>query len=243
MRAAWLVIGLAWAACADAETLYRLPWADGFRFMFTQAPGGRVTTHFTKARLHAVDIAMPEGVPIVAARDGVVEAVAEHHDPAAGDGPLTYEGNFVRVRHPDGTAAIYAHLKYRGVAVAMGDTVETGQLLGYSGASGDVEEPHLHFAVIRTEKNSALWQEEISVPVKFYVGVPPVAFSPRAALIVTSNYSGIAKVPWAASEAPLSRGWRTLEPGEEPRAWGQLAVWLAAGVAGLAWYWKFFASK
>ena len=53
MRAAWLVIGLAWAACADAETLYRLPWADGFRFMFTQAPGGRVTTHFTKARLHA----------------------------------------------------------------------------------------------------------------------------------------------------------------------------------------------
>jgi murein DD-endopeptidase MepM/ murein hydrolase activator NlpD len=139
---------------------------------------------------------------------------------------------------------VNTHLKYRGVAVALDDTVETGQLLGYSGASGDVEEPHLHFAAVRTVKNSAGWQEEISVPVKFYVGVPPVAFSPRAGLIVTANYSGNAEVPWAPSEAPLSRGWRpTLEPGEESRAWSQLALWLAAGVAGLAWYWKFFASK
>ncbi len=243
MRAAWLVIGLAWWACAGAETLYRVPWADGLRFMFTQAPGGRITTHFTKATLHAVDISMPEGIPIVAARGGVVEAAAAHHDPAADDEPLTYEGNFVRVRHPDATAAIYAHLKYRGVAVAVGEAVETGQLLGYSGASGDVEEPHLHFAVIRTEKNSAGWHEEISVPVKFFVGAPPVAFSPRAALIVTANYSGIAQVPRAPSETPNSRVWRpTLEPGEEPRAWIQLAAWLAAGVAGLAWYWKLFGS-
>lgn len=235
------MIGLAWWAGAGAETLYRVPWSDGLRFMFTQAPGGRVTTHFTKAMLHAVDIAMPEGVPIVAARGGVVEAVAAHHDPAADDEPLTYEGNFVRVRHPDGTAAIYAHLKHRGVAVAVGEAVASGQLLGYSGASGDVEEPHLHFAVIRTERNSAGWQEEISVPVTFYVGVPPLAFSPRAALIVTANYSGVAEAPRAPSETPPSRLWRpTLGPGEESRAWAQLALWLAAGVAGLAWYWKVF---
>lgn len=235
------MIGLAWWAGAGAETLYRVPWSDGLRFMFTQAPGGRVTTHFTKAMLHAVDIAMPEGVPIVAARGGVVEAVAAHHDPAADDEPLTYEGNFVRVRHPDGTAAIYAHLKHLGVAVAVGEAVASGQLLGYSGASGDVEEPHLHFAVIRTERNSAGWQEEISVPVTFYVGVPPLAFSPRAALIVTANYSGVAEAPRAPSETPPSRLWRpTLGPGEESRAWAQLALWLAAGVAGLAWYWKVF---
>lgn len=235
------MIGLAWWAGAGAETLYRVPWSDGLRFMFTQAPGGRVTTHFTKATLHAVDIAMPEGVPIVAARGGLIEALAAHHDPAADDEPLTYEGNFVRVRHPDGTAAIYAHLKHRGVAVAVGEAVASGQLLGYSGASGDVEEPHLHFAVIRTERNSAGWQEEISVPVTFYVGVPPLAFSPRAALIVTANYSGVAEAPRAPSETPPSRLWRpTLGPGEESRAWAQLALWLAAGVAGLAWYWKVF---
>ena len=241
MRAAWLLIALTWGACAVAETLYRLPWADGRSFIFTQAPGGRITTHFTKATLHAVDIFMPEGVPIVAARGGIVEALAAHHDPAADDEPLTYEGNFVRVRHADGTAAIYAHLKYQGVAVAVGDTVQPGQLLGYSGASGDVEEPHLHFAVIRTEKNSAGWQEEISVPVKFYVGVPPVAFSPRAALIVKADYSAIAEAPRAPSETrlfPFNRP--TLKPGEERRAWGTLALWLAAGIAGFAWYWQLF---
>jgi murein DD-endopeptidase MepM/ murein hydrolase activator NlpD len=240
MRIAWLAIGFVWAASVGAETLYRLPWADGLSFMFTQVPGGRITSHFTKATLHAVDIAMPDGIPIVAARGGVVEAVEAHHGASPEEEPLTYEGNFVRVHHVDGTAAIYAHLKYRGVAVAVGERVGLGQLLGYSGATGDVEEPHLHFAVTRMEKNSSGWHEEVSVPVKFYIGVPPVAFSPRAALRATANYSGIADVPRAPSETPLfSRQRSELEPGEEPRAWGLLALWLACGVAALAWFYKF----
>jgi murein DD-endopeptidase MepM/ murein hydrolase activator NlpD len=240
MRVACLAIGFLWAASTGAEVLYRLPWADGLSFMFTQVPGGRITSHFTKATLHAVDIAMPEGIPIVAARAGVVEAVEAHHGASSDEEPLTYDGNFVRVRHVDGSAGIYAHLKYRGVAVAVGEKVGAGQLLGYSGATGDVEEPHLHFAVTRMEKNSSGWQEVVSVPVKFYVGVPPVPFSPRAALRATANYSGIAEVPRAPSETPLfSRQRSELEPGEEPRAWGLLALWLACGVAALAWFYKF----
>lgn len=240
MRLACLAIGFVWAASAGAEILYRVPWADGLSFMFTQVPGGRITSHFTKATLHAVDIAMPEGVPIVAAREGWVESVEAHHGATPEEEPLTYEGNFVRVRHVDGSAAIYAHLKYRGVTVAVGDSVGVGQILGYSGATGDVERPHLHFVVTRMEKNSSGWQEELSVPVKFHVGVPPVAFSPRAALRVTANYSGIADVPRAPSETPLFPWKRpALGPGEEPGAWGLLALWLASGVGGLAWFWKF----
>src|SRR5687767_11106009 len=154
MRAACLAIALAWAASAGAEILYRVPWADGLSFMFTQVPGGRITSHFTKATLHAVDIAMPEGVPIVAAREGYVEAVQAQHGATSNEEPLTYEGNFVRVRHVDGSAAIYAHLKYRGITVALGERVSAGQILGYSGATGDVEKPHLHFVLTRMEKNS-----------------------------------------------------------------------------------------
>jgi murein DD-endopeptidase MepM/ murein hydrolase activator NlpD len=233
-------MGLVWCACAGAETLYRLPWPDGLSFTFTQAPGGRITTHFTKATLHAVDIAMPEGTPIVAAREGVVEAIEARHGASAEEEPLTYEGNFVRLRHADNTAAIYAHLKYRGVAVALGEKVEPGKIIGYSGGSGDVQAPHLHFAVIRIQKNSAGWQEEVSVPVKFYVGMPPVAFAPRTAVRVTANYSGIAETPRAPSEARLLPWKRpSLEPGEEPVAWGVLALWLACGVAALAWFWRF----
>jgi murein DD-endopeptidase MepM/ murein hydrolase activator NlpD len=240
MRLACLAIGFVWAASAGAEILYRVPWADGLSFMFTQVPGGRITSHFTKATLHAVDIARPEGVPIVAAREGFVEALQAQHGATSNEEPLTYEGNFVRVRHVDGSAAIYAHLKHRGITVAVGESVGVGQLLGYSGATGDVEEPHLHFAVTRVQKNSSGWEEEVSLPVKFYIGVPPVAFSPRAALRVTANYSGPADAPRLSSETPLFPWKRpALEPGDEARAWGLLALWLACGVAALAWFWKF----
>ena len=179
MRVTCVAIALLWAAAAGAEeVLYRLPWSEGLSFMFTQVSDGRITTHITKATLHAVDIAMPEGIAVLAARGGVVEAVEAHHGAGGDDGPLTYEGNFVRVRHADGTAATYAHLKYQGVAVAAGERVEAGQLLGYSGASGDVVEPHLHFVVTRMQENSSGWREEVSIPVKFYVGAPAVAFAP-----------------------------------------------------------------
>jgi murein DD-endopeptidase MepM/ murein hydrolase activator NlpD len=241
MRAACLALGLLWVASAAAEVLYRLPWGDGLSFMFTQVPGGRVTTHFTKATLHAVDISMPEGMPVVAARDGVVDTVYMHQGPS--DEALTYEGNFIRVRHVDGTAAIYAHLKHGGVAVAAGDKIAAGQLLGYSGGSGDVDAPHLHFAVTRTEKNSSGWMEEVSLPVRFYIGVPPVAFSPRPALRVTANYSGPADTPRAPSETRMF-AWEppALKPGEEAGAWWRLALWLSCGIAAIFWFWKFSSS-
>jgi murein DD-endopeptidase MepM/ murein hydrolase activator NlpD len=241
MRVACLAIGLLWSVAAGAEALYRLPWGDGLSFMFTQVPGGRITTHFTKATLYALDIAMPEGMPVVAAREGVVEALDADHGPD--DEPLTYEGNFVRVRHADGTAATYAHLRYRSVLVSPGDTVSSGQLLAHSGASGDVDDAHLHFVVTRTQRNSAGWAEEVSMPVRFQVGVPPVVFSPRAALRVTANYSGRAEMPRAPSETPMFGFKRpALEPGEEGGAWARLALWFAFGIAALAWFWKFSSS-
>lgn len=240
MRLAWLAIGAAWAATAGADVLYRLPWADGRSFMFIQAPGGRVTTHFTKATLHAVDIAMPEGTPVVAAREGVVEALAAHHAAHPEEEPLTHDGNFVRVRHADGSLATYAHLGHRRIVVAVGDTVARGQLVGYSGASGDVEAPHLHFAVTTRMTNSAGWEEELSLPLTFYVGEPPMKFPPRAALRVAADYSAGAQFPRAASELPLL-SWRPAAPapGEERAAWTVLALWLGFGIAAFAWFANF----
>lgn len=237
MKVAFVAIGLIWATAAGAEVFYRLPWADGLSFTFTQVSGA---SHFTKATRHAVDIAMPEGVPIVAARGGVAESVEARYGASLEEEPLTYEGNFVRVRHADGTAATYAHLRYRGTVVAVGAPVEAGQLLGYSGASGDVEVPQLRFVVTRTEKNSAGWREEISLPVKFYVGLPPVAFAPRTLLRVTAHYSGVAEAPRMPTESRLLPWKRpALEPGEEAGAWALLALWLVSGVAALAWFWRF----
>jgi len=237
---ACLALGIAWAASAGAETPYRLPWADGRSFMFTQAPGGRISTHVATAMLHAIDIAMPVGVPIVAARSGIVEALEDHHGASAEDEPLTYEGNFVRVRHADGTAATYAHLAHRGITVAVDDEVDAGQLLGYSGASGDVQQPHLHFALTRGIRNSAGWEEDISLPVTFYVGAPPTLFAPRAGQQVSAEYARAAEPARAPSEErPLPLKRPALQPGEEAGAWLRLALWLASGAVAFAAYWKF----
>jgi len=241
MRLACLAIGLVWAAATAAEALYRLPWPEGLSFMFTQVSDGRITSHFTKATLHAVDIAMPEGIPVLAARAGVVEALEMRHGASPEEDPLSYEGNFVRVRHVDGTAAIYAHLRHAGVAVRVGEGVEPGQLLGYSGSTGDVLEPHLHFAVTRVQTDSAGLREDVSLPMKFYVGEPPLAFAPRAALRVTANYSGAAEVPRTPSESQPLTPWKppALGPDEEARAWWLAAAWLAWGIVALAGFWRF----
>ena len=242
MRATCVAIALLWSVAAGAEeVLYRLPWSEGLSFMFTQVSDGRITTHITKATLHAVDIAMPEGIAVLAARAGIVEALEAHLGTGGDDGPLTYEGNFVRVRHADGTAATYAHLKYQGIAVAVGERIGVAQLLGYSGASGDVVAPHLHFVVTRTQENSAGWREEVSIPVKFHVGVPPIVLAPRAALIVTANYSRAAELPRLPSEVVAYAPWKrpVLEASDEAGAWIRLALWLACGVAAMTWFWRF----
>jgi murein DD-endopeptidase MepM/ murein hydrolase activator NlpD len=241
MRVAFVAIAFVWASAAGAEVFYRLPWPDGLSFMFTQASGGRITTHFTKATLHAVDVAMPEGVPVLAARAGTVEAAPAHHGADPDEEPLTYEGNFVRVRHADGSAATYAHLRYQGVAVTPGETIEVAQLLGYSGATGDVIQPHLHFVVTRTQLNASGWREELSVPATFYVGIPAIPFAPRAAMIATANYSREATPPYLPSDGGphLLRKRAVLEAADETRAWGLLAVWIACGIAGMAGFWAF----
>ena len=232
MRFAGLAIGLLCAAAASAEEPYRLPWPEGLSFMFTQVSDGRVTTHFTQATLHAVDIAMPVGVPVLAARAGVVEAVEMRQGANAEEDPLSYEGNLVRVRHGDGTVAIYAHLRHASAAVTVGQTVAPAQLLAYSGATGDVVEPHLHFAVLR---------EDASIPIKFYVGAPPVVFSARAALRVTANYSGPVNAPRTPREAEPLVPWRptSLESGDGEQGWRLLAVWFACGMVALVLFWKF----
>lgn len=211
--------------------------------MITQAPGGWITTHVLKSNRYAVDIAMPEGTPVLAARQGVVEQTEWRSGGGAETDTLTDSGNYVLVRHQDGTRALYAHLRYAGVVVVRGEAVAAGSLLGYSGTTGFSSGPHLHFGVARVEP-AAGGPVEVSVPVRFSIGVPPLAFAPRAAITVTANYSSAAELPRAPSERRLV-AWvpRVLRPEELPWAWLALALWVAAGVAGMAWFWRFSNSK
>lgn len=218
-----------------AEATYRVPWADNLTFTISQAPGDAVTTHIAARTREAVDFGMPEGTSVHAARSGLVIETEARFGATKDEDAVTHEGNFVRVRHEDGTIATYGHLKHRGVAVAPGEKVQAGALLGYSGATGDTNGAQLHFAVSRFEGGY-----EVAVPVRFYVGSPPIAFVPQRSLVVTANYKGPAVYPRAASDYRF--GWwkrPELPPDEVPTAWLKLAGLAAVLVAGIIWFWRF----
>ncbi|RMH83257.1 DUF4124 domain-containing protein [Pseudomonas sp. AOB-7] len=135
---------------------YPLPWRGG-PFRLTQGAGGKYS-HFTPKGRYAMDIAMPEGTPIVAARGGVV-VKTENQQSGRGNNPA---GNFVRILHDDGTMGVYLHLMKGSVAVREGQRVETGSLLARSGNTGNSTGPHLHFVV---QRNVGLAVE--SIPFSF----------------------------------------------------------------------------
>ncbi|MEL0166728.1 MAG: peptidoglycan DD-metalloendopeptidase family protein [Pseudomonadaceae bacterium] len=137
-------------------THYPLPWRGG-PFRMTQGPGGRYSHTGPKGR-YAIDIAMPVGTPIVAARAGQVVKI-ENNQTGRGNNP---SGNFVRLLHDDGTMGVYLHLKRGSVQVSEGQRVNPGQLLALSGNTGNSTGPHLHFVV---QKNVGL--QTVSIPFEF----------------------------------------------------------------------------
>ena len=141
---------------------YRPPFASNQEFTIGQAFGGAFS-HSSPDSRYAVDISMPIGTPVHAAREGVVMDIARWFSGAGGD--LKRDGpraNFVRILHDDGSMAVYAHLDYEGVVVRPGQRVRRGQLIGRSGNTGFSTGPHLHF-VIQLNRDMKL----VSVPFEF----------------------------------------------------------------------------
>ena len=140
---------------------YRAPFALAQSFTVTQAPPDAVT-HKELASRNAVDIAMPVGTPVHAAREGLVINVAHRFFRSGLTPQVSDEANFVQILHDDGTTAIYAHLQMDTIRVRPGQRVERGQYIANSGNTGFSSGPHLHFVVVR---NAGLRSE--SMPVTF----------------------------------------------------------------------------
>lgn len=94
------------------------------------------------------------GTPIHAAAKGKVVGVLDGipETPAgtfpAGITAAEAGGNHVVVDIGDGRFAFYAHLQPGSIRVRVGDRVDTGQVLGLLGNSGNSDGPHLHFHVM-----------------------------------------------------------------------------------------------
>ncbi|MDW8804358.1 peptidoglycan DD-metalloendopeptidase family protein [Streptomyces scabiei] len=82
-----------------------------------------------------IDFAVPVGTSIRAVGPGKVVAA----------GPGGSYGNQIVIKHSDGMYSQYAHLSK--VRVSVGDSVSGGQVIGLSGATGNVTGPHLHFEI------------------------------------------------------------------------------------------------
>lgn len=127
----------------DRTAIYRLPYAVGTSHVVTQGFMGK----FTHEGKYAIDWAMDEGTEVYAARAGVVVDVEERHSKGGNHKKYAEFQNQIRILHGDGTLGSYVHLQIDGALVNVGEKVEAGDLIGYSGNTGYSSGPHLHFEV------------------------------------------------------------------------------------------------
>lgn len=95
-----------------------------------------------KNNMHnGIDLGAAVGTKIYAPLTGTVRATGNTDSV-----PGCYSwGQWVLVDHPNGLATLYAHLSYIGVSA--GQKLDTGDVIGYVGATGYATGPHLHFTV------------------------------------------------------------------------------------------------
>nr|WP_263327862.1 M23 family metallopeptidase [Neobacillus sp. Marseille-Q6967] len=83
-----------------------------------------------------VDLTMPEGTPLRAIGEGVIDRIYD------GTGAI---GKGLSIRFPDGTRTIYGHLSE--VKARIGEHVQPGKIIGLSGNTGNSTGPHLHLGM------------------------------------------------------------------------------------------------
>ncbi len=158
-------------------TLYQIPMGKGLERRITQSFHGPYS-HHQEPSLYAVDIAMPVGTNLQAARSGVVVHVKDDYHMGGSTQFFLDKANFVRILHDDGTFADYAHILMGTATVKPGDQVETGDVIARSGSSGFSNGPHLHFVI---RKNIGF--EYRSVPFRF-IDHKGKRFEPKAGMMV-----------------------------------------------------------
>jgi LysM repeat protein len=100
---------------------------------------------------NSIDLAAPQGTPIMASASGTVLIARTGYNGGY--------GNYVVLSHPNGSQTLYGHMK--SLNTSSGQSVSQGQIIGYVGNTGRSTGPHVHFEV-RGAKNpggvSGVWE-------------------------------------------------------------------------------------
>ena len=154
----------------DSSYIYTLPFEHKKKVFLVQG----YESMFSHKGERALDFKVKTGTKVCAARGGVVIAMRNNSDRHGLKEENLADGNYVFIRHDDGSGANYWHFKTGGVLVNVDDTVKTGQLIGYSGNTGYSAFPHLHFEVRGNDGSGNYTQ----LPTRFYTQHGVIYLSP-----------------------------------------------------------------
>ena len=129
----------------DGQAQYFAPDGRNMRKAFLRAPlnFSYISSNFNPKRYHpilkrvkahnGIDYRAPKGTPVFAAGDGKVIRSAYSK----------YNGHHVFIQHANSIVTKYLHFTNR--TVKQGQRVKQGQVIGYVGATGLAQAPHLHY--------------------------------------------------------------------------------------------------
>ena len=128
---------------------------DGVLYASGDPYSTNVVTNFDITNHSGVDISSKGAsagvVNVVAAKDGEVVYPTSQSDIQYSDDGNDNDGdgygNYVKVKHSDGSYTLYAHLARNSITVMSGDVVTQGQVIGKIGSSGNATDTYLHFEV------------------------------------------------------------------------------------------------
>jgi murein DD-endopeptidase MepM/ murein hydrolase activator NlpD len=143
----------------DTSYIYSLPFLKGKKAFLIQAYDSK----FSHKEEIALDFKVKTGTKICAAREGIVISARADSDKGGLKPENLSDGNYISIRHPDGSTAYYWHLKKEGVLIKTGDIVQKGQVIGLSGNTGYSAFPHLHFEVQGYDNRGNL----VQIPTRF----------------------------------------------------------------------------
>lgn len=139
---------------------YDLPFPTSKSYSIYQGYNGK----FSHQNKNALDFDMPIGSKVLAIRKGIIIKVVDKYNRSCPTSNCNRYNNFITVYHEDGTFAEYTHIKYKGSAVNVGQKIEKGELIAYSGNVGWSTGPHLHLEIFSQQIH-----QRLTLPVKFKI--------------------------------------------------------------------------
>jgi murein DD-endopeptidase MepM/ murein hydrolase activator NlpD len=145
------------------DATYLLPYQATETHRLVQGNFGKFSHFAGSQNEYAFDFECPPSTVVCATRAGVVTGVRQDYTEGGTDEKFKNQGNYVIIRHDDGTFAEYFHLQHHGALVQLGQRVGAGQHIALSGATGYASSPHIHFDVFQNTDGKT----RVTLPVKF----------------------------------------------------------------------------